>query len=105
MKVRVKLPPGAHVDRNGLVEAIRGSLTGDGSPWGLNPVPAIAQLEESLYAAGVADITRAWEETAALLGLPPGAPGAASGTGSGARLSLGKSLAERVGDAYWKENE
>ncbi len=80
------MPPGAEIDRQQLAEAVRGSLAGEGSIWGLNPVPAIAQLEEALYAAGVTDITQAWTETAALLGLP----------------TLGKSLAHRVRDAYWE---
>lgn len=69
MRVRVKLPQGARVDRDRLAYAIRAALS-DEPIWKLNDVPAIAQLEESLYEAGTADIAAAWEETAHLLGLP-----------------------------------
>lgn len=79
MRVKVKLPEGAKIDRNRLAVAIKAAIAGDGDPekiWHLNDVPAIAQLEESLYEAGTQDVARAWEETAHLLGLPaaPGQP-------------------------------
>lgn len=101
MRVRVKLPQGAQIDRDRLVTAIRAALGGSNEPiWHLNPVPAIAQLEESLYEAGTTDIARAWEETAHLLGLPVevGQPVMKST----ARLDLGAgTLKDRVRAAFF----
>lgn len=72
MRVRMKLAHGAKIDRNQVVSALARALAGpqDPSIWHLNEVPAIAQLEESLYESGTEDIRQAWEETARLLGLP-----------------------------------
>lgn len=102
MRVKVKLPPGAKIDRNYLENAIRASLGPHGDPdkiWHLNDVPAIAQLEESLYAEGTADIRQAWEDTAHLLGIPV-EPGLTKST---ARLNLSgaDTLKSRVKAAFF----
>lgn len=104
MKVKVRLHPGARVDRDLLVSTLRGVLSGSNERiWKHNDVPAIAQLEESLYEQGTQDIQRAWEETAHFLGLPveAGAPM----TKSTARLDLsqGADLKDRVRAAFFGE--
>ena len=71
-QVKVILPPGVQVDPTRLTSAVRFALQGtDPSKiWRLSSVPAIAQLEEGAYDAGMQDLARFYDEVVTGLELP-----------------------------------